>query len=389
MGSGIKASKEFRLWRERERLIAGIYATITDPAGWMTFLGELVALSRSRSARLLMLNAEADQVLSSFKLNIDDDFHRRYVEHYVNTCPWRPELRRKKPGRLYSTHLHFSCRQPDYYRTEFFNEWAGPQDIHHGVCGTVYQDAERSVQLLIQRTRGQGHYSEAETEFINDFIPHLQQSLVLAGQVAAGRARDEAVALAAGRETLPFVLLNHELRLVYTTPGAEELLAAGGGLTSRGGRLRLVNETADARFQKLLRTAWQAAASRLFDDDGGSVEMPPADGLGLQLLVRPIHPEVPVVMGEPPAHVAVYLFDPVAGAVIDGERLRRLYELSVAEIRIAQSLAVTPEPAAVARRCNVSLHTVRSHIKSIFLKTGTGSQAALIKLLLSGPARRR
>ncbi|WP_157861448.1 helix-turn-helix transcriptional regulator [Desulfurivibrio alkaliphilus] len=388
MGSGIKAAKEFNLWRERERLIAGIYATITDPAGWMTFLRELVGLSQSRSARLLLLNAGADQVLSSFKLNIDDDYHRRYVQYYVNACPWRPELRRKEPGRLYSTYLHFSCRQPDYYRTEFFNEWAGPQNIHHGLCGTVYQDDERSVQLLIQRTRGQGHYSEAETEFINDFVPHLQQSLVLAGQVAAGRARDEAVALAAGRETLPFVLLNHELRVVYTTPGAEELLG-GGWLTSRDGRLRLGDEQADQRLQKVLRSSLQAAASRLFDDDGGTVEIPSADGLGRQLLVRPIHPEVPVVVGEPPAHVAVYFYDPEGGLVIDPERLRRLYALSEAEIRVARALAVTPEPASVARRCHLSLHTVRSHIKSIFLKTGAGSQAALIKLLLAGPARRR
>lgn len=100
----------------------------------------------------------------------------------------------KAPGRLYSTYLHFSCRQPDFLDTEFFNDWAGPQDMHHGVCGTIYQNSGRTVQLLVQRTRGQRHYSEEETAFFNDFVPHLQHAFLLAAQVADRCARSEAVA---------------------------------------------------------------------------------------------------------------------------------------------------------------------------------------------------
>jgi len=48
-----------------------------------------------------------------------------------------------------------------------------------------------------------------------------------------------------------------------------------------------------------------------------------------------------------------------------------------------------PDSAEVAKRCAISLHTVRSHIKAIFSKTGTHSRADLMKRLLTGPARRR
>lgn len=168
-------------------MIESIYTTVTDQGAWHTFLRELVACSKSRSARLLVMNPEATRVISSIKVNIDDNYHRQYVDHYVNTCPWRPELQRKTPGRLYSTYLHFSCRQPQFCRSEFFNDWARPQDIHHGVCGTIFRNSSHSVQLLVQRTRDQGHYNEAQTAFFNDLIPHLQHSFLLGGQTGTGR----------------------------------------------------------------------------------------------------------------------------------------------------------------------------------------------------------
>ena len=74
---------------------------------------------------------------------------------------------------------------------------------------------------------------------------------------------------------------------------------------------------------------------------------------------------------------------------MDPERLRSLYSLSDAETRVALAMLVTPDPGEVAKRCFISLHTVRSHLKAIFAKTGTKGQAELIKRLLVGPARRR
>ncbi|MEZ4600095.1 MAG: LuxR family transcriptional regulator [Syntrophotaleaceae bacterium] len=373
----------------RIRLIETIYATVADPGAWQAFLQEIIGCTNSRSARMLVLNPQADRVLSSIKQNIDDSFHRQYTEHYVNACPWRPELVRKAPGRLYSTYLHFSCRQPDYLRTEFFNDWAGPQDIHHGVCGTIFKNSHRTVQLLVQRTGGQGHYTEEDTDFINGFVPHLQHAFLLAAQVADQTARSEALAAAAGGESLPFMLLDHTLRPVHCNPGAEELLGSGSALRLVNGQLQLADGRRNQTLQRLLRECLAAADSRTFDSAGGILEVPRPDRADLQLLIRPIHPDIPILSVRPEGYVAVYVYDPEAKVAIDRTRLSALYGLSGAETRIALAMLDTPEPAEVAKRCFISLHTVRSHLKSIFAKTGTGSQAELMRLLLTGPARKR
>ncbi|MHB8808994.1 MAG: helix-turn-helix transcriptional regulator [Desulfobulbaceae bacterium] len=375
--------------REQGRLIESIYRTVGEPGAWHGLLRELVAVTNSRSARLLVMNREATRVTFSIKLNIDDNYHRQYVEHYVNACPWRPELRSMYPGRLYSTYLHFSCPQPDFYRTEFFNDWARPQNIHHGVCGTVYRDAAISVQMLIQRTRGQGYYTEAETAFLNDLVPHIQHSFLISGQLANTRTQSEAIAIAAGSEPLPFLLLDRSLRITYSSPGAEQLVVDNPWLAVRNSRLLITDELQSRRLRKLLRQCLTAADTRTVPTAGGTLAVPRTGAPDLQLLVRPVHPDVPVLIGPPAGYVAVYFYDPEARIEIDHERLRELYSLSEAETRVAVAMVDTPDSTEVAKRCAISLHTVRSHIKAIFSKTGTRSRADLMKRLLTGPTRWR
>ncbi len=369
-------------------MIENIYSTVADPGAWPAVLRELVACSNSRSARLLVMNAEATRVVSSLKENLDDSYHRQYTEYYVNACPWRPELQQKPPGRLYSTYLHFSCRQSDFLRSEFYNDWAGPQDIQHGVCGTIYQDSGRTIQLLVQRTGGQGHYTEQDTAFINHFVPHLQHAFQLSGQVADRCARAEAVAIAAEGKILPYFLLDYSLRVIQCNPGAEALLGAETPLTFCNGHVEVADEACNQRLQRLMRDCLSSADSRFFHSSGGSLEVPRPNGAALHLLVRPIHPDIPALTARPAGYVVVYVYDPEAEIAVDPECLSRLYSLSEAEIRVLVAMLATADPAEVAKRCFISLHTVRSHLKAIFAKTGTRGQADLMKRLLVGPARR-
>ncbi|WP_020677096.1 helix-turn-helix transcriptional regulator [Geopsychrobacter electrodiphilus] len=375
--------------QQRGRMIENIYSTIADPDNWRTVISELAATTDSRSARLLVMNADATHVSSSFKHNIDENYHRQYVEHYVNACPWRPEMRQKRPGRFYSSYLHFSCPQPNFYHTEFYNDWAGPQDIHHGAAGTVYQDSGQAVQLMVQRTQRQGHYTETDTAFLNELVPHLQQAFQLARQVEDSHARAQAIEIAAGAEILPFILLDYALRPIHCTSVAEALINAESTLVLTKERLRLSDREHDQRLQRLLRTCLAAADSRTFQTTGGTLAVPRAQGANLHLRVKPVHPDVPLWSGRPAGYVAVYVYDPEAGISIDREGLSELYALSKAEIRVAIEILATPDPAEVARRCFISLHTVRSHLKAIFAKTAVNNQAELVKLLLAGSVRQR
>lgn len=374
-----------RFKRSHSRLIESLYATVADTDAWPQFLAELVAATESRSARFLMLNETADEVLFSSKVNIDDGDHRRYVEHFVNSCPWRPELKSKPGGQLYSTYLHFSCKQPQFYHTEFFNDWARGIDIHHGICGTVLQEHGRTAQLLVQRTEGQGHYSEVVTGLVNGLLPHLRQALRLQRQLHSDV--DHIALHAAEQDGAPLLLLGDDRRVLYISPRAEPLLR-GPELRVSDDRLLLNDPIQQRRLDRLLRQTLQllqpeplptATAAKDFE-----LEIHRAGQVSLRARLAPMHPDAArAALWPAPACAALYLYDPDQRLAIDSANLQRRFGLTEGEARTAVASARGLDPHTIAEREGRSVHTVRTQLKAIFRKTGVHRQTELMALLLA------
>lgn len=81
--------------------------------------------------------------------------------------------------------------------------------------------------------------------------------------------------------------------------------------------------------------------------------------------------------------VALFVSDPARQAGCRAGQIRDLYGLTVSESRLVEALAAGVSLAGYARTTSVTLHTVRTHLKNIFCKTGTHSQAELMRLILS------
>ncbi len=66
--------------------------------------------------------------------------------------------------------------------------------------------------------------------------------------------------------------------------------------------------------------------------------------------------------------------------------LRRIYNLTPAEARLAVKLLEYPQLKIVAEMLNIKLSTVRTHLKRIYKKTNTNSLPVLIHKIIFGPA---
>jgi DNA-binding CsgD family transcriptional regulator len=81
--------------------------------------------------------------------------------------------------------------------------------------------------------------------------------------------------------------------------------------------------------------------------------------------------------------VVLFVSDPARQSGCQAERIQVLYGLTECESRLVEALAAGVSLAGYARTASVTLHTVRGHLKNVFGKTGTHSQAQLMRLILS------
>ena len=81
------------------------------------------------------------------------------------------------------------------------------------------------------------------------------------------------------------------------------------------------------------------------------------------------------------ASVLVSIADPEARMALPAERLRELFGLTAAEARLTLSLRRGETLQAACERYDVSPHTVRVQLTSIFRKTQTNRQSELMSLM--------
>lgn len=77
--------------------------------------------------------------------------------------------------------------------------------------------------------------------------------------------------------------------------------------------------------------------------------------------------------------------DPEQRSEIRPELLEQLHRLTPTEARVASAIASGMRSAEVAHFLHIGTNTVRTHLKSVFAKTGARTQADLIRILLCGP----
>jgi DNA-binding CsgD family transcriptional regulator len=86
--------------------------------------------------------------------------------------------------------------------------------------------------------------------------------------------------------------------------------------------------------------------------------------------------------GQDKVHTVFFILNPDQKVKIDDQALCRLFRLTAAEARVAGLIANGTHLDDIAAQLDVSLNTVRTHLRHIFEKTGVERQADLVHLLL-------
>lgn len=153
-------------------------------------------------------------------------------------------------------------------------------------------------------------------------------------------------------------------RIIISASG--EVLEANESALHTLGRLRLSART-------LLRGRVEGSDSAIVGRQGGWTS--------IRIEARP----GPVVVHhrslEETGGCVLMILDPQVLPVIGMDLLRSIFKLTPAEVRVAQLVMTGATNASIAKLLKIGPGTARTHIKSLYLKTGTHRQPHLTALL--------
>lgn len=242
---------------------------------------------------------------------------------------------------------------------------------------------DQTLILGLHRAREMGPYTPEQMATLQILWPHLLRALKVEEQLLASRTLARVGYAALDELPSGIAILRADRRCIFMNRAGRRMLLRRGGpmLQAGGGRLRLLQPSADAMFATLLGQATAGQPAR-----AGSMRCTSADGhLALALMLVPFRLPLPDRPQVPGPLALLLASDPNAAPGQLGDQVMAMFNVTRAEAEVAASLVTGLSVEEVAMARGVRLTTIRSQVQSLLAKTGTNRQGELLRLLLSLP----
>lgn len=382
-------------------LIGLIYEGATDPSRWTKDILPAIAEYIGAPACILYSPVHTPQNGGYFFLHgITQEHVDLYVQKYYAEDVWKIGLAEKN---LYITGNVVLgdelIPRAQLLASNFYKEClVYSKNMVQLLTGIVFgTDSTTSIPGVCSFFRGSHHpdFGEEERTRMRLVLPHLSRSLGVMQRLQSAELTVASSLAALDRLPSGVLLLDGSGTVAFANRLAQHMLEEGDGL-----RLRKLSPAAglgDLVAQSVSDNAAirGAISASLRRDPYGtghfshSVTVARTSGLAsytLQFSALGAHSEF---AGSRGAFAAiVFIADGLKQIDIDPEILQRTYGLTPAEAKVSVALLEFATAKEVASVLSVSLHTVRTQIRTIYAKLGVDTRTRFVKLLL-GLAKHR
>jgi CRP-like cAMP-binding protein/DNA-binding CsgD family transcriptional regulator len=179
------------------------------------------------------------------------------------------------------------------------------------------------------------------------------------------------------------VLVDSNKKILLINQSAQRVTDQGNALLMKRDEIHAVNRSDNRKLQELIGKV-SGASIESARKSGGALMVSRGSERSIPLLISPLRSRE-YSFENRAAVAAIFISDPDLAIPEPQEVLRKLYGLTPMEARLSSELLQGRNVTQVAGGLNIKVNTVRSHLKSIFLKTGVNRQSDLIRILLTSP----
>lgn len=301
-----------------------------------------------------------------------------HIEDALNTYS-RSELRFEnvRPGRSMRLFPMAFARDIDVMTAEeiekdaIYDAFMRPLGVGWSMGTVMPEPAGQTLIFDFMRKANLGPFRQEHVDIVNSLKGDLARAALISSRMVFQQARSIASALS--MVGLPAAVLGDDRQVIAMNEEMEAL--ASRIRTGAGNKVSVDHPGANLLLQRSFEQLSISESPRVQSIPLAATE---TDG-AMVLHVLPVRRNARDIFSR---SMAVLMASPVGGAGLpDIGVLSGLFDLTPGEARVARELATGASVEMVAGTLNLSIETVRSYLKRIFMKTGTRRQPELASLL--------
>jgi hypothetical protein len=362
-------SAEFEL-----KIIDAVYRGAYDPAALhqaVILIGEYFGTSNAVLGEVDATAPEAQVSLGAG--TVDENFMRDYAP-FAEFDPAPAKFAALPTGTASTTDRLFSA---EFLNTNvFLNEFLRPRGIE-GTLGAPLLSSGGRFALVGLFQSSQSHpFGDVEIARLERLTPHLTRALQIRRLFLQTEARIEALEAIVNRNVTGMIGQARGGRALFVNDAARAMAAACDGFSlNREGRLMTPDRSAAKRLAALESDVRRGGA-------GGLVRIQrPSGRSAYVVLVSPL-PSGGQILTSARGGVLFAMHDPSRGALSTVSRIAQMLHVPLGAAKVLEAMLEGTDLKDYAERESISINTVKFHLKTAFDRTGSRTQADLVRRAL-------
>lgn len=364
-------------------LIGSIYDGIDHKTPWASFLDGLTAVMKARDSSIVMV--VPNQVGSSYN---------------VTTSDTDPRLTHQYLDGVFSVNFVMDMPQPqpatidelmpreEFRRTPLYQKFLAPIGVEYMLGVDVINNEDLHIKLAIERTREQGQFGDEEKELLSYLIPHFQRALRLREKSHTGTSLRSLYLDTVAKMAIGCVILDNKGQVLYTNRCADDIIREKVGIKLVNDRLCATDDVRNSQLRDAINLALAAHQNRCTSQKGQGFRLTPeTSGRAMDVVVKPLFTDVFQNSARIPAAI-IYLHQCEDSQLeLDPVTLANIYGFTKKEAALSALIARGYSLAEAAESLDVSINTVKTHLRGIYEKMGTNKQTQVVARLNESCAR--
>lgn len=393
---------------ERGTSLLSLTGLLLDAAGdasrWPRFLTAFTAEFDAFAGQIMFVDHRAVEsslhCLVGLAPEIVESLGPRYLELAMYDDPrsplWLEDRRHPAYGKFTleerraildgrAIHCRMLVTDEIWHASTMFREVCGPAGIEYGLTIVRQLPDEWSLNVALMRGPRDSPFTERDCRRLEAWLPHIERAVKIHRRLESSSHDLDVAFSVLDALNVGVLLVDDLLELKFANRVARKLLGRGDCIRAPEHRLKVADRDAHSR---LVDAARRQGSDPLQGGGLPIVVHGPGRQPAYSLLVTPVweclKTDTDAARGRPGAVVFVAPCEQKRN--VDSPLLETMWGLTRAESRVVQRILAGASVAEAASALGVTDNTVRKHLKAVFSKTGTRSQADLVRSVAGSTA---